>query len=51
MLIRVSAGTLQVKPGQCSDGMRNGDESCIVGGGSCPTKCADGQTCRVNTDW
>ena len=34
----------------CSDSRKNGGESCIDGGASCPRKCALGRTCRANAD-
>jgi hypothetical protein len=34
----------------CSDGVRNGYEACVDGGGSCPSKCASGASCVSGGD-
>ncbi|HET6584556.1 MAG TPA: hypothetical protein VFG69_13935 [Nannocystaceae bacterium] len=34
----------------CNDGMQNGDETDVDCGGSCPTKCDDGDMCLVGED-
>ena len=39
-----------VEPGQCQNEILDGDESDKDCGGSCPTKCADGQSCAQDTD-
>ena len=35
---------------RCNDGIRNGTESDVDCGGSCSTKCANGQICTQNND-
>jgi hypothetical protein len=37
-------------PAPCKDGVRNGDETDVDCGGSCPSTCAEGQGCNVGTD-
>ncbi len=37
-------------PATCSDGKKNGDETDVDCGGSCPKKCADGEGCSIGTD-
>jgi hypothetical protein len=37
-------------PPPCQDGAKNGDETDIDCGGSCSTKCAEGQFCNDNDD-
>jgi hypothetical protein len=34
----------------CTDGIRNGTESAIDCGGTCPSKCSNGATCNAGTD-
>ena len=34
----------------CTDGIKNGTETDVDCGGSCPTKCANNKLCLVNTD-
>lgn len=34
----------------CSDGIKNGLESCVDGGGKCAKGCSTGSSCRRNTD-
>ena len=34
----------------CTDNVKNGDETGIDCGGSCPAKCADGQACTLASD-
>jgi hypothetical protein len=34
----------------CSDNVKNGNETCVDGGGDCPNKCAEGADCLVNGD-
>jgi hypothetical protein len=37
-------------PAHCNNGQLDGNEGCVDGGGSCPTKCMTGQTCNLNSD-
>ncbi len=37
-------------PPPCQDGVKNNTETDIDCGGSCPTKCAEGQSCLANED-
>ncbi|CAE7358701.1 unnamed protein product, partial [Symbiodinium sp. KB8] len=34
----------------CADGVLSGDETCVDGGGSCPSGCAPGSACLVASD-
>ena len=34
----------------CLDGKKSGDETDVDCGGSCPKKCGNGQSCKVNAD-
>lgn len=48
---QASGGTIGL-PASCNDGVMNGDETCIDGGGSCNAlnKCALGKGCKVTAD-
>lgn len=41
---------IQAPPHPCSDGVRNGDETDQDCGGSCATKCGEGQNCDTGVD-
>lgn len=41
---------LPVTGPSCSDGFRDGDETDVDCGGSCPMKCGSGASCNVNED-
>lgn len=45
-----AGGSCRSVPPTCSDGLRNGDETDIDCGGSCPSSCANGQTCAADKD-
>jgi hypothetical protein len=41
---------LTCRPPTCTDKVKNGDETDVDCGGSCPTKCGNGHPCIANTD-
>ncbi len=47
--VEVSCGGSPPAP-TCSDGVKNGSETAVDCGGSCSTKCANGQACSVAAD-
>jgi len=42
--------SIPAPPHRCQDGVKNGDETDIDCGGSCPTKCVAGQSCVQDSD-
>jgi len=42
--------TSTCKPADCGDGLLNGDETCVDGGGGCGSTCPDGTACNGNND-
>lgn len=49
LLVLFSAGSCELPP-QCSNGLRDGDESDVDCGGSCSLHCADGLRCGSKLD-
>jgi hypothetical protein len=43
-------GTSTCTPASCGDGLKDGDESAVDCGGSCPAKCAIGSACNAASD-
>jgi hypothetical protein len=44
-----SAGTCKTAPPSCNDGVKNGNETDVDCGGTCP-KCGNGKNCTANAD-
>ncbi len=45
-----AGGTCRERQPACNDGLHNGDETDVDCGGSCPTKCANGEGCSAHGD-